>query len=95
VQSHYGRGRCFQLTEEIASAGFQDRHLVLYWGHYSGWPDLLVYRANQWFLAEVKSWRDKLNENQKRWIEDNHRYLHLPFKLVQVHRMESMSAPAA
>ena len=60
-------------------------YLVLnYWGHYSGWPDLLVYRANQWFLAEVKSWRDKLNENQKRWIEDNHRYLHLPFKLVQV-----------
>jgi hypothetical protein len=47
------------------------------------------------FLAEVKSWRDKLNENQKRWIEDNHRYLHLPFKLVHVHRMESMSAPAA
>jgi VRR-NUC domain len=62
-------------------------YLVLnYWGHYSGWPDLLVYRANQWFLAEVKSWRDKLNENQNRWIEDNHRYLHLPFKLVQVAR---------
>ena len=60
-------------------------YLVLnYWGHRSGWPDLLVYRTNQWFLAEVKSWRDKLNENQKRWIEDNHRHLHLPFKLVQV-----------
>ena len=70
-------------------------YLVLnYWGHYSGWPDLLVYRANQWFLAEVKSSSDKLNENQKRWIEDNHRYLHLPFKLVQVHRIESMSGPA-
>jgi hypothetical protein len=52
------------------------------------WPDLLVYGENQWFLAEVKSWNDKLNENQKRWIEDNHRYLHLPFKLVQVHRMQ-------
>ena len=26
-----------------------------YWGHRSGWPDLLVYRTNQWFLAEVKS----------------------------------------
>jgi hypothetical protein len=37
-------------------------------------------------LAEVKSCSDKLNENQKRWIEDNHRYLHLPFKLVQVAR---------
>jgi hypothetical protein len=71
-------------------------YLVLnYWGHYSGWPDLLVYRENQWFLAEVKSWNDKLNENQKRWIEDNHRYLHLPFKLVQVHRVESTSAPLA
>ena len=62
-------------------------YLVLnYWGHRSGWPDLLVYRTNQWFLAEVKSCSDKLNENQKRWIEDNHRYLHLPFKLVQVAR---------
>ena len=71
-------------------------YLVLhYWAHRSGWPDLLVYRADQWFLAEIKSWRDKLNENQKRWIEDNHRYLHLPFKLVQVHRLEcNVSASA-
>jgi hypothetical protein len=71
-------------------------YLVLnYWEHYSGWPDLLVYRENQWILAEVKSWNDKLNENQIRWIEDNHRHLHLPFKLVQVHRVESMSAHRA
>ena len=69
--------------------------VVHYWAHRSGWPDLLVYRPHQWFLAEIKSWRDKLNENQKRWIEDNHRYLHLPFKLVQVHRLEcNVSAPA-
>jgi hypothetical protein len=28
-------------------------YLVLnYWEHRSGWPDLLVYRENQWFLAE-------------------------------------------
>jgi hypothetical protein len=41
-------------------------YLVLnYWEHHSWWPDLLVYRANQWFLAEVKSWRDKLNESQR------------------------------
>ena len=71
-------------------------YLVLnYWEHRSGWPDLLVYRESQWFLAEVKSWSDKLNENQNRWIENNHRHLHLPFKLVRVNRMESMSAPAA
>src|SRR6266516_1986916 len=65
------------------------------WAHRSGWPDLLVYRTNQWFLAEVKSCSDKLNENQKRWIEDNHRYLHLPFKLVQVHRMEANVSASA
>jgi hypothetical protein len=73
-------------------------YLVLnYWVHYSGWPDLLVYRADQWFSAEIKSRRDRLNENQKRWIEDNHRYLRLPFKLVQVHRTEvtTHSAPPA
>jgi hypothetical protein len=51
--------------------------------------------TNQWFLAEVKSCSDKLNENQKRWIEDNHRYLHLPFKLVQVHRMEANVSASA
>ena len=32
VQSRHRRGRCFQLTEEIASPGFQSRHLVLYGG---------------------------------------------------------------
>jgi hypothetical protein len=62
------------------------RYLVQnYWGHYSGWPDLLLYRGNEWFLAEVKSSGDKLGENQKRWIQDNRQYLHLPFKLVKVH----------
>ena len=78
-----------KLIELIAPAVLKTvlGYLVLhYWGHHSGWPDLLVYRPDQWFLAEIKSWRDKLNENQKRWIEDNHRYLHLPFKLVQVAR---------
>ncbi len=63
--------------------------IMNYWEHRSGWPDLLVYRADGWFLAEIKSWNDKLNKNQKRWIEDNYRYLHLPFKLVQVHRIET------
>jgi hypothetical protein len=50
-----------------------------------------LYRGNQWFLAEVKSWCDKLSENQKRWIKDNRRYLHLPFKLVKVHRIQTIS----
>ena len=69
------------------------RYLVHnYRGRCSGWPDLLLYRGNQWFLAEVKSWSDKLSKKQKRWIQDNHRYLHLPFKLVKVHRIQTISS---
>ena len=57
-----------------------------FWGRYLGWPDLLLYRADGWFLAEIKSSGDRLRKNQKRWIEDNHRYLHLPVKLVKIHK---------
>jgi hypothetical protein len=58
-----------------------------YWRRYLGWPDLLAYRGDEWFFAEVKSSGDKLSDEQKRWIEDNHRHLKLPFKLVKVHRV--------
>ena len=57
-----------------------------YWNRYLGWPDLLVHRPGEYFLAEVKSSGDKLSEDQKHWIESNHRELHLPFKLVKIHR---------
>jgi VRR-NUC domain-containing protein len=57
-----------------------------YWQRYCGWPDLLVYKNNDFFFAEVKSSSDKLNEAQKRWIKDNHEELHLPFKLVKIHK---------
>lgn len=58
-----------------------------YWRHFCGWPDLLFYRDDgSFFLAEVKSSGDKLSEDQKRWIADNHDRLKLPFRLVKVHR---------
>jgi hypothetical protein len=57
-----------------------------YWNRRSGWPDLLVYRDNEFFFAEVKSSGDKLGVNQMRWIRDNEERLHFPFKLVQIHK---------
>jgi hypothetical protein len=57
-----------------------------YWQRYLGWPDLLVHKENEYFLAEVKFSRDKLSEEQKRWIKFNKTQLHLPFKLVKIHR---------
>ena len=57
-----------------------------YWHRYCGWPDLVVFRGNEFFSAEVKSSGDKLSEDQKNWIRDNYEVLKLPFKLVKIHK---------
>jgi hypothetical protein len=63
------------------------RYLVeAYWDRYLGWPDLLVYREQTVELVEVKSSNDKLSAKQKRWIADNSTLLHLPFRLLKLHR---------
>jgi hypothetical protein len=65
-----------------------------YWGRYLGWPDLIASRGDgDFFLAEVKSARDRLSEEQKRWISDNDAVLHLPFKLVKIRRRRSSARP--
>lgn len=63
------------------------RYLVSdYWGHYLGWPDLLLQRDDEVLFIEVKSSSDRLSGDQKRWIVDNHEHLKLPFRLVKLHR---------
>lgn len=57
-----------------------------YWGRYLGWPDLLAYRDSDFVLIEVKSSKDKLSEEQKRWIAGNVEHLQLPFSIFKVHR---------
>lgn len=63
------------------------RYLVSsYWANYTGWPDLIAEGEQDWFFAEVKSSHDKLSDDQKHWIEENASILHLPFKLIKIHR---------
>lgn len=63
------------------------RYLIdSYWEHYLGWPDLLLFRRESYFFAEVKSSNDRLSIEQKRWIQDNYAVLGLPYKLVKIHR---------
>lgn len=63
------------------------RYLVgNYWQRYLGWPDLLVYKSEEYFFNEVKSSKDKLSEEQKNWVRDNNTHLHLPFKLAKIHK---------
>lgn len=57
-----------------------------YWRKYLGWPDLLVFDASKFCFIEVKASKDHLSENQKLWIQDNHNELHLPFKIVKIHK---------
>jgi hypothetical protein len=63
------------------------RYLVQgYWDRYLGWPDLLLYRESEFRFVEVKSSSDRLSEDQKRWIADNHESLHFPFAIAKIHR---------
>lgn len=81
--------RARRLIEVLAPAQIVSilRYLVAdYWKHYLGWPDLLLQRGDEILLAEVKSSKDRLSANQKRWIADNHEHLRLPFRLVKLHR---------
>lgn len=65
------------------------RYLVAnYWHHYLGWPDLIVYRGDEFFLAEVKASGDKLSDEQKVWIANNRTTLKLPFRLIKVHKIQ-------
>jgi hypothetical protein len=80
-----------QLIEILPSASIVEmlRYLVEdYWGRRSGWPDLIVFRHNGFFFAEVKSATDKLGTSQQRWLRDNRERLHFPFKLIEVRKME-------
>ena len=62
-----------------------------YWHHYLGWPDLIIYRDEEFFLAEVKSSGDKLSDEQKVWIASNQAQLKLPFKLIKVQKIPPKS----
>jgi hypothetical protein len=57
-----------------------------YWNRFCGWPDLLIYRQDQFLFVEVKSSNDKLSEDQKNWIRGNSVELHLPFKIAKIHK---------
>jgi hypothetical protein len=52
-----------------------------------GWPDLLAASRSGPLFVEVKSARDKLSEDQKRWIEDNQKLLGFEFRMIKITRM--------
>ncbi|MGI9487180.1 MAG: VRR-NUC domain-containing protein [Geminicoccaceae bacterium] len=63
-----------------------------YWGRYLGWPDLLLWRDEDFMMVEVKSSSDKLSTDQMRWIADNYNTLKVPFRVAKLHRKRSPRA---
>lgn len=61
-----------------------------YWGHYLGWPDLLIYKEDHFLFVEVKSSGDTLSEDQKHWIKNNFSTLKLPYIVVKVHKTKEI-----
>lgn len=87
---HVNKGRALINILPVAKIVDILKYLIRdYWRNYLGWPDLLVFSGDEFFFAEVKSSSDKLSEDQKRWIKDNYSELHLPFKLVKIHKEKS------
>jgi hypothetical protein len=68
--------------------------LDAYWDRYLGWPDLFMYRDQEFEFAEVKSSSDRLNGNQKAWIRNNHDILHFKFRIIKIHRSSGRAGPA-
>jgi hypothetical protein len=68
--------------------------LGAYWDRYLGWPDLLAIRGQELLFVEVKSSKDKLSDDQKRWIEDNFGVLKFPFELLKLHRVTAQQSVA-
>jgi hypothetical protein len=56
--------------------------------HYRQWLVILIYRNDDFFVAEVKASGDKLSDAQKIWISNNRTRLKLPFRLVKVHKIQ-------
>ena len=58
-----------------------------YWGRFLGWPDIFAWGCNKVLFVEVKLSGDKLSDEQRNWIEGNVETLHLPFKLLKIHKL--------
>ena len=62
-----------------------------YWGRYLGWPDLLVFKDEEYFFVEVKGRKDKLSQVQKEWVDANYSRLRMPFKLLKIVKRKATS----
>lgn len=61
-----------------------------YWDRYLGWPDLFLWKDDQYMFIEVKGSKDKLSEDQQNWVRENHSRLKLPFKLAKIHKASTV-----
>jgi hypothetical protein len=63
--------------------------LESYWDRYLGWPDMLAFNKDGYIFVEVKLSKDKLSDEQRYWVEENKKRLHLPFEIFKIHRVSA------
>ncbi|MEY2422847.1 MAG: hypothetical protein QOI95_2914 [Acidimicrobiaceae bacterium] len=66
-----------------------------YWSRYLGWPDLFAYREAEAMFVEVKWSKDRLSQQQSDWLRANHTELHLPVRLMKIHRTTAADETAS
>jgi hypothetical protein len=57
-----------------------------FWKRQPGWPDLFVYRNNDFMFVEVKSPLDELSQEQMNWFKWASEEIHIPCEICRVNR---------
>lgn len=75
------------LPKEIVVAGVEWA-VQDFWHRQPGWPDLFVYKGNDFLFAEVKSPHDKLSKEQMNWFQWAMARTHIPCEICRVEKKE-------
>lgn len=59
-----------------------------FWNRQPGWPDLFVYKGNEFLFVEVKSPHDELSQEQMNWFQWAIEQAHIPCEICRVKKKE-------
>jgi hypothetical protein len=57
-----------------------------FWNRQSGWPDLFIFKNNEFRFVEVKTPNDELSLEQMKWFKWAIEEVHIPCELVRLQR---------
>jgi len=76
------------LPKEIVVAGVEWA-IQDFWHRQPGWPDLFVFRENEYKFVEVKSPHDELSQEQMNWFQWAVEQANIPCEICRVEKKKS------